>query len=323
MSASPFRDHQMKAAAPLDRVAAATVSQMAPHLPYHRHGIAACREWLAATAAARPTGPSLHSVDDVAAEGVPVRLFDPGEGARSRPLLAHVHGGGWALGAVANSGAFCGWLARETGCVVGSVEYRLAPEHPFPAAFDDCLTAVGWLSRNAERCGAVAGPIGLLGDSSGANLAAAVAVHARDREGPQIRFQALAYPVTSCDDATESMRLFDQDPAMLTAADMRWFWDLYYPEWRRASKGGGANPYAVPAEADLTGLPPTIVAIAGHDPLRDDGRRFVCRLLEAGVQVRVLEEPSLPHGYLGLADVVPAAAEARAALGRELSSATG
>jgi acetyl esterase len=197
-----------------------------------------------------------------------------------------------------------------------SVAYRLAPEHKFPAAVDDCCAATVWLGGEASRLGLDASRIAVGGDSAGGNLAAVISQVARDRGGPPIVFQLLVYPVT---DASLDFRSA-KDPAngvILTTSDMRWFWNHYL---RDASDGD--SPLASPLRAArLEGLPPALVITAEFDPLLDEGEAYAARLREAGVPVTLTRYGGMPHGFLGMAGVLDTARVALAQVGTALRSA--
>src|SRR5213078_1916119 len=183
----------------------------------------------------------------------------------------------------------------RVGCLVVSVDYRLAPEHRFPAAPEDCYAATRWLAEHAGSLGGDKGRIAVGGDSAGGNLAAVVALMARDRGGPKLAFQLLVYPATDTDFETRSYRE-NSEGYFLTRADMVWFWNHYAPrdEDRR-------NPYAAPLRAaSLRGLPPALVITAEFDPLRDEGEAYGARLRDAGNQVLVKRYPGMIHGFFGM-----------------------
>jgi acetyl esterase len=232
----------------------------------------------------RPSGASTSS-----ATGVKSSVPEPVEGPTARPLIVYFHGGGFVFGDVRGGDWICGTVAKELDAVVVSVEYRLAPKHPFPAGIDDCYAAFLWAAANAESLGADASRIGVIGESAGGNLAAVVALMARDRNGPVIHHQALLYPATGAGD-TESRRT-NAEAFILTAADMQKFGELY---------GGDPADWRVsPIVAkSLKGLPPALVIVGGHDPLHDDGTLYADALRAAGVDVRLIEYPSMPHGFL-------------------------
>lgn len=223
---------------------------------------------------------------------VPIRAYAPdGEGAAS-PLV-FFHGGGWMLGGLDTHDALCRALADATGCVVVAVDYRLAPEHRFPAGLEDCYAATRWVANNAAELGADPGTLVLAGDSAGGTLAAGVGLLARDRGGPAVDYQVLAYPAANYGFDTPSYEENAQG-YFLTRKDMERFWGGYL-----RTDADGSHPYASPLRAgSLAGLPPTLVLTCGFDPLRDDGRALADRLDESGVPTRHVEYDELIHGFL-------------------------
>ena len=229
---------------------------------------------------------------------IPVRIYTP-VGTAPFPVLVYFHGGGWVIGNLDTHDGICRSLANRVGCLVVSVDYRLAPEHPFPAAPEDCYAATRWLAEHAGSLGGDKGRIAVGGDSAGGNLAAVVALMARDRGGPKLAFQLLVYPATDTDFETRSYRE-NSEGYFLTRADMVWFWNHYAPrdEDRR-------NPYAAPLRAaSLRGLPPALVITAEFDPLCDDGNAYAARLREDGVPVRLSQQDGLIHGFFQMGAVI-------------------
>jgi acetyl esterase len=244
----------------------------------------------------RPPGPDVAAVEDRNIPGpdghVPVRIYTP-EGEGLRPVVVFFHGGGWVIGNLESHDATCRGLCNAAGAVVVSVDYRLAPEHRFPAAPEDCYAATKWVADNAAAIGADASRLAVAGDSAGGNLAAAVTLMARERGGPSIGFQALVYPVTDYAFGTPSYAE-NGDGYLLSRAGMEWFWGLY------ADPSDAANPLASPLrEKDLSGLPPALVITAGYDPLRDEGEAYGARLQEAGVPVTCTRYDGMLHGFFG------------------------
>jgi acetyl esterase len=235
-----------------------------------------------------------------AAGDIPVRVYTP-EGDAPFPVLVYFHGGGWVIGDIETHDDVCRALASRAGCVVVSVDYRLAPEHKYPAPLDDCFAATAYVAHHAAEFGADAACLAVGGDSAGGNLAAVVALMARDRGGPAIVHQALIYPVTDFDFGTPSY----SDNAtgyLLTTATMRWFWDHYLP-----NAADGAHPHASPLRAEsLAGLPPALVITAEYDPLRDEGEAYAARLSEAGVPVTMSRYDGMVHSFVSLAALLPA-----------------
>ncbi|MCL2428347.1 MAG: alpha/beta hydrolase [Alphaproteobacteria bacterium] len=248
------------------------------------------------------------------AGSLPVRLYHPAPG-EARPLVVYFHGGGWVIGDVEIVDKPCRALANASGCVVASVNYRLSPESKFPAPVEDCYRATAWLAEHAGDVGAGSGSVAVAGDSAGGNLAAAVALMARDRGGPKLAYQLLIYPVTAPAQGTQSASYTENaDGYLLTRAGMEWFWNHYL-----AAPEDGRNPYASPLFAtDLRGLPPAMVVTAGFDPLRDEGRAYAKRLVEAGVAVRDAHYGDMIHGFFWLAGALDRGRELTAEMGGEL-----
>ena len=258
-----------------------------------------------------PPGEDVASVEDLEVPGpdgpLPVRVYRPDGAAVPAPVVVFFHGGGWVLGSIATHDATCRGLANRTGAVYVSVDYRLAPEHPYPAAPEDCYAATCWVADHAADLGVDPGRLAVAGDSAGGNLAAVVCQMARDRSGPAIAFQLLIYPVTDLDlDRWPSMEE-NADGPLLTREGMDWFARHYV-----GTLPFTGDPYAAPIRAaDLSRLPPAYVATAGHDPLRDEGAGYAEALAAAGVTVGYDNFATMIHGFVGFADVVPAAGEAR------------
>ena len=217
---------------------------------------------------------------------IPVRVYRPSTGG-PLPLLVYFFGGGWTLGSIDTSDGICRSLANSAGCLVVTAGYRLAPEHRFPAAVDDCYAATAWIALHATDFGADPARIAVGGDSAGGNLAAAVALLARDRGGPRLAGQLLVYPNTDY--------LFNHH-------SVAWYWQHYL-----ATPDDGRNPLASPLRADdLGGLPPALVVTAEYDPLRDQGEEYGHRLADAGVPAVVSRYPGTVHGFFAMAGTVDA-----------------
>lgn len=221
---------------------------------------------------------------------IPVRIYKPaGEGL---PIVVYFHGGGWVLGSIDTHDGYCRSLANAAGAIVVSVDYRLAPEHKYPAAADDAYEATRWVSENAIAIGGRSGPLAVAGDSAGGNLAAVVTLMARDRGEPLIGCQVLIYPITDRDLNTASYWEFANDH-LLTRDAMIWFWDHYC-----ASETDRDQAYLSPLRAaNLQGLPPALVMTAGYDPLRDEGEAYAEKLREAGVAVTLTRYEGMIHGF--------------------------
>ena len=233
-----------------------------------------------------------------------MRIYTP-QGSGPFPVLVYFHGGGWVIGNVDTHDPTCRTLTNAAGCVVVSVDYRLAPEHKFPAAVDDCYAATQWVAANAAAINGDSSRIAIGGDSAGGNLTAVVAIEARDKGGPPLVFQLLVYPVTDYSFSTPSYR-DNGDGYLLTKDSMVWFWDHYL-----RSEADGQDYRASPLRAsDLTGLPPALVITAEYDPLRDEGEAYAARLQEAGVSVTCTRYDGMIHGFYGLTAVVDQARKA-------------
>lgn len=228
------------------------------------------------------------------AGNVPMRLYRPRPAADAPAAIAFFHGGGWVVGDVASYDALVRGLCTATGAVVASVDYRLAPEHPYPAAFEDCAAATAWLAGHAAELGADPARVIVAGDSAGGNLAAAVALWARDRGCPRLRGQALLYPTV--DAALDHPSVAEHAEGFgLTAVQMRAWRDQYLPDRAR-----WADPAASPLDAsDLAGLPPALIVTAEHDVLRDEAEAYAARLEAAGVEVTATRMAGLVHGFVG------------------------
>lgn len=233
------------------------------------------------------------------------RLFTPPGAEEPAPLLVYFHGGGWVIGDLDTHDDPCRFLAANAGARVLSVDYRLAPEHPFPAAAEDAFAAYQWAAANAEPLGVDVGRIAVGGDSAGANLAAANCLMAREAGGPSPAMQLLIYPVTETKGAAASRRTFAEG-FLLTRADMDWFEERYLPPGVDRE-----DPrVALLGATDLSGLPPAYVAVAGFDPLRDEGIAYAQRLREADVQVALRRHSGLTHTFANLTAVCPSARQA-------------
>jgi acetyl esterase len=220
------------------------------------------------------------------------RFYSPAGLASPAPLLVYLHGGGWVVGDLDTHDQPCRFLAKHAGVRVLSVDYRLAPEHPFPAAVDDSVAAVRHAIARAERLGADPARVAVGGDSAGGNLAAAAARLLTIEGGPVPAFQLLIYPVTDLTRKRESYRLFS-DGFFLTEHQMDWYRQHYL-----AGESDASDPRASPIlAANLTGLPPAHVVTAGFDVLRDEGEDYAALLRDAGVPVTTSREPGLIHGF--------------------------
>ncbi|PTR24834.1 acetyl esterase [Rhodococcus sp. OK519] len=249
-------------------------------------------------------GPHVASVTTHAVNGdVTVRLYRP-EVARGDATIVHFHGGGWVTGDLDYADAICRRMAQTAGVPVVSVDYRLAPEAPFPAAIDDAIAALRWVTRGPEE---LSRRIVVTGDSAGGNLAAVSANLAAD-EGFDVVGQVLIYPVVDSDLTRASYEA--NSGVFLGAREMQWFLDHYCPD-----PADRTSPLIAPIRArDLAEAAPAVVVVGGHDPLLDEGVEYAERLAAGGASVEVLRYPTLPHGFLQFTAVSPTANEAAGAI---------
>ncbi|HTY19110.1 MAG TPA: alpha/beta hydrolase [Myxococcota bacterium] len=247
---------------------------------------------------------------------LPVRVYTPEAARPPAPAVVYFHGGGWVIGSPDTHDNLCRALANRARAVVVSVDYRLAPEHHFPAAAEDCYAAAGWVADHAAEIGADGARLAVAGDSAGGNLAAVVALMARNLGGPALRQQTLIYPVTNADFETPSYR-DNAEGYMLTRDAMRWFWDHYVPDRARRS-----DPYASPLCAEKFGeLPPALVVTAEYDPLRDEGEAYAARLAEAGVPSQLSRYDGQIHGFVSMFELLDAGQRAVEQIGSALRTA--
>ncbi len=224
-----------------------------------------------------------------------VRIYRPASAPADAklPCLVFAHGGGWVFGNLDSHDVLCAQFALEAGIVVFAIDYRLAPEARFPGAFDDVVAGLQWVAANGASIGVDSSKLAIGGDSAGGNIAAAVAIWARDNGGPKLRLQLLAYPVTDAVGRAESYRRYE-DGYGLNAATMEWFFDHYTPD-----KGSRDDWRVSPLRAkSLAGLPPALLITAGYDPLRDEGRAYAFRLHQEGTQADLVEFGGMLHGFL-------------------------
>ena len=232
------------------------------------------------------------------------------------PVLVYFYGGGWSLGTLDTSDAVCRMIANAARCVTVAVGYRLAPENKFPAAVEDCYAGVSWAAGHAADIGADPGRLAVGGDSSGGNLAAAVALLARERGAPAIVHQLLVYPNTDYRADTPSMREVT-DPLFFNPRSVAWYWGMYL-----ASPEDGENPLASPLRApDLSGLPPATVITAEYDPLRDEAEHYAQRLAAAGVATELIRYDGMMHGFFTMVGTLDVARTAVAAAADRLAKA--
>ncbi|MBB01367.1 MAG: lipase [Planctomyces sp.] len=267
------------------------------HTPVHQLTPAAAR----AQAEYLFQGPSVQAVgrqDDLVAQtnagDIPCRLYHPQPGERL-PLLVYYHGGGWVLGNLDSAHGLTASLAARSGCAVLSVDYRLAPENPFPAAVEDAMAALEWATDSAESLSIDKTRIAVGGDSAGGNLAAVVSILARDAGGPAVQYQLLIYPATDAACNTRSMDRFAEG-LVLEKKDMFWFWSHYCDDRSVRENDVRASPLRV---ADAGGLPPAYCLLAELDPLIDEGQAYADRLEAAGVAVTCRRVPGAIHAFLG------------------------
>ena len=301
----------------IDAEAAAAPADMPPiqDLP-----VEMMRAWYHADRPAKNlrTSPAEVAARDLSIPGpagaIPARLYTPPNAVTPGPCLVYFHGGGWVIGDLATHDAHCRRLAVFSDARVLAVDYRLAPEHPFPASHDDALAAARWAIDHAAEIGADPARIGVGGDSAGGNLAASAAIDLRGDPGRKLKFQLLIYPATGPAQPTASRH--DLDGPVLTTAVMALFERslaaLGHPDWRRA----------YPAQvADLSGLPTALVVTAGFDPLQDEGRDYVAALAAAGVPADHLHYSDLVHDFYIMGDVSPAVVLAAKEAGAAIKAA--
>ena len=259
-------------------------------------------------------GPDVASVRDIEIPGptgaIPARVYKPVPDPFG--TVVYYHGGGWVLGCLDEFDAVCQALAVASGARVVSVDYRLAPEHRFPAAADDAFAALVQIA--ARQPGE---PIVVAGDSAGGNLAAVSALRARETGGPEIALQVLVYPVVDCDFTRPSYVECSGSDLFLNTAELVWFWDHYAPD-----EADREHPYASPIRAaDLAGLPPAYIVVAQHDPLRDEGLAYASALESAGVPVTVARYEDQIHAFFWLVNVMESADRAVAEAGAAIRDA--
>jgi acetyl esterase len=265
-------------------------------------------------------GVAIGKVEDRSIEGpggaLPLRIYTPvAAGGDALPVLVYFHGGGWVIGDLETHDALCRTLANEAGCKVVAVDYRLAPEHVFPAAVDDCYAALKWVEANGASIGVDATRIAVAGDSAGGNLAAVMSQIAKAEKGPKISFQLLIYPATDTNVDTGSYQA-NGSGYFLERDGMIWFFDHYLA-------GADRNDTRVaPAKAtSLAGLPAAYVVTAGFDPLRDEGRAYAEALKAAGVPTEHVNYDGMIHGFFNLQGVLDVGREAVKAAAKALKAA--
>ena len=235
---------------------------------------------------------------------IPIRLYYPA-GDGPFPVLVYFHGGGWVIGDLDTHHGFCHALAKTSGCLVVAVDYRLAPEHRYPAAVEDAYAATRWVAENSGLIQADPDRFAVCGDSAGGHLAAVVSMIARDRKGPRIDLQILIYPITDCSFDTPSYEE-NKEGYMLTRDMMKWFWNHFINDEREAD-----DFYASPLRAtNLGDLPRALILTAEYDPLRDEGETYGKKLQEAGVNVTLTRYPGMIHGFIRMTAVLNKANDA-------------
>jgi acetyl esterase len=293
--------HKPKTKKQLDPQAEALLQQMA-HMnisPFNTLAPPQARETMRSMAALCAGPEAVSNVENLTIPGpggeIPLRTYTPG-GDGPFPILVFFHGGGFVLCDLDTHDTLCRSLANRVRCVVVSVDYRLAPEHKFPAAVEDAYAATQWVAKNAHRINGDPTRIAVGGDSAGGNLAAVVAIMARDQDGPTLKYQLLMYPVTDVSSSnTDSYRNY-ADGYFLTKGDGEWFCDQYLN-----CEEDRLNPLASPLLApDLSGLPPALVITAEFDVLRDDGESYAKRLKKAGVSVKCTRYEGMIHGFMSM-----------------------
>ena len=243
---------------------------------------------------------------------LPIAIYRP-EGSGLLPAMVMFHGGGWVAGNLQLNAVQHQLMAKDTGAVVISVNYQKAPEHKFPIPLDDCYATLEWVNAHAKELGINPDLIGVAGDSAGGNLAAAVALRARDEKGPKVAFQILIYPAT--DHNFDYPSMIENSPNYLLSSEaMRWYWDQYVN-----SPEDYKNPYVIPmASADLSGLPPAIIITAEYDPLRDEAEAFAKLLKSAGNSVVLHRYEGVIHGFMLMQGFLKDARDASKKIGEEL-----
>lgn len=276
--------------------------------PFHQMSPDEARRFLAGFRPAYGSGPSMHRVVEemlpIPGGHCSVRVLIPSDDICG--VILHCHGGGWVTLSIDDYDAFGRTLAAQSRCAVVLVEYRLAPEHPFPAALDDCQAALNWIAEARSRLfGQASLPLIVSGDSAGGNLAAVLANRAGRGEGPELAMQVLLYPVTQARFDTDS-HLNPDFQLLLSTADMVWFWDHYQPDKARRDL-----PDASPLhEADVSGLPPTLIIGAEMDVLNSDADAYAAKLVAAGVPVTHRRFAGQMHIFATMINVLPASAGA-------------
>jgi len=249
---------------------------------------------------------------------IKVRVYTPqaSQEQASLPVLVWYHGGGFVIGDLDSHDSACRALANQTECLVVAVDYRLAPEHKFPGAVEDCEAALHWVAAHATELGGDPGRIAVGGDSAGGNLAAVVALLAREKGGPKLCFQLLIYPCVAPEPETPSHHQFAEG-YLLTRKTITWFFKQYL----RSSKDTLDPRYAPLEEKDLSSLPPSLVIVAGFDPLRDEGVDYAKALIDAGNKVTLSNYEGMIHGFYLMGGMIDKANQAIGESARHLKEA--
>jgi acetyl esterase len=261
---------------------------------------------------------AVFAVEDASADGVPVRIYRP-SAERDLPVVVYFHGGGWTIGSVDQFDSVTRQIANAANAIVVSVDYRLAPEHPFPAPLDDCWNALNWVAQNAQSFGGDGTRLAVMGDSAGGNLSAVCALLARDAGGPALAMQVLVYPVVDADFETASYRANGRG-LLLTLDDMEWFFSCYTNDGAVDRGDWRISPLLAD---DLRGVAPAVVVTAEFDPLRDEGEEYARRLAAAGVPVVSLPYVGMIHAFFGLSAAFDASRDAIDRISELLSQAFG
>ncbi|WP_255198049.1 alpha/beta hydrolase [Halorarius litoreus] len=298
----------------LDPDASAVVEQVSGVPEWHTLSVESARQLEDELFGATRTTP-VDYTRDVAIDGpagdIPLRVVRP-DAEGTLPVVVFYHGGNWALGTLDSVENICRAVAARTPAVVVAVDYRLAPEHPFPAGLEDCVAAYEWTRANADAFGGDPERVAVAGTSAGGNLAAATCLYCREFDVRPPDYQALLYPITDRDFGRDSY-VENGDGPLLTRADLEHYWKLYL-----RSPVDDQSPFTRVLRAAHHDLPPATVVTAGYDPLRDEGAAYADALAEAGTPVEHRHYPSMPHGFLSLADDVAVADEAFDSLAGDL-----
>ena len=272
--------------------------------PFAEFDVAAMREGIAQRARARSRGPEMQAVGELRIGALPARVYRPAAGRT--PLVVYLHGGGWTIGSLESHDRMCRRLADGSGAAVLAIDYRLAPEHPWPASVDDTVTALRWVASAPAELGEAPSAVAVAGDSAGGTLAALACLRLRDEYPAALPcLQALLYANTDLTGGQPSMR----EKAAgwgLDADTVRFFNSQWVPDQARWSDPGVSPLYA----PDLSGLPSALIVTAEHDPLRDESEAYGRRLRDAGVEVELRREPGLIHNFMLLDEISPACAAA-------------